>query len=88
MSRSIDITKTKWFLHFVKTRKPGDVLWIRRTNIEMSQEELGKRIGVSKQIISDLEKGKRTITIPMAEQFSDIFDIDYREFLYKHQIKK
>ena len=64
------------------------MLWIRRTNIEMSQEELGKRIGVSKQIISDLEKGKRTITIPMAEQFSDIFDIDYREFLYKHQIKK
>jgi DNA-binding XRE family transcriptional regulator len=47
----------------------------------MTQEELAKRLGVAQTRVSELESGKRRISIAMAKRLSVVFDIPYKAFL-------
>lgn len=62
---------------------PSPALNLRglRNREGLTQEELGKAIGVEQSNISKMELGKRQIGIKIAKRIEDIFDIDYRLFL-------
>ena len=42
---------------------------------KLSQEELGKAIGMSKPAISDIERGRRTTTIEKLVELADVLEV-------------
>ena len=78
----IDIFKTDWFKDIDKATTPGDNLRIYRENIGLTQEELGKQLGnFSRQNISDMEHGRRSISKETAKKLSNIFNVPIDRFL-------
>ncbi|MDR1045445.1 MAG: helix-turn-helix transcriptional regulator, partial [Candidatus Adiutrix sp.] len=60
---------------------PGLVMRGFRLKEEWSQEELAERLAITQTRVSELENGKRHISVAMAKRLSKIFDITYRAFL-------
>lgn len=60
---------------------PGRVLHGFRVMEGMTQVELANSLGVKQHRISEIETGKRPITIEMAKRFGRLFGTDYRAFL-------
>ena len=48
----------------------------------LTQEELAKRIGVSRQTISSIEKGKYVPSVLIALKMSEIFKVSVNEIFY------
>jgi transcriptional regulator with XRE-family HTH domain len=48
----------------------GSFLRAARTSMDMTQEQLGKVLGVSKSVICDLEKGRQTASPKLAYQIA------------------
>ncbi len=48
---------------------------------EITQAELATRLGVSQNAISEMESGKRPISMKMAKRLGEEFDISYKAFL-------
>ena len=77
---SVDIMETEWFQNLEVS--PGEVLKIYRENHNLSQAELGRKLGkTSRQFVSDMENGRRDITVQMAKKIGEVFEMDYRRFL-------
>jgi len=71
----IDPTRSAWFKETKAQMTPGDRLKIDRENAGWSQAELGKKIGsFSRQYVSDLENGRKNISLKVAKQLAIIFD--------------
>jgi len=47
----------------------------------LTQAELAVRLGVSQNVISGMESGKRPISQKMAKRLGDAFDLPYKAFL-------
>jgi DNA-binding XRE family transcriptional regulator len=78
----VDIFETTWFQELERKITPGENLRVYRENLGFTQEELGKRLGgIPRQHISDMERGKRTISKNMAKQFSQIFHVSVERFI-------
>jgi addiction module HigA family antidote len=60
---------------------PGKILLGCRVRDGITQEELANRLGIKQHRISEIETGKRPITIEMAKRFAKSFGTDYRVFL-------
>ena len=55
---------------------------IHRKNLKMTQKALGERLGgKSRQYISDMEKGRRTILPETAKKLSVILGHNYKRYL-------
>ncbi len=52
-----------------------------RKKLGISQEELAKLIKVSRPIFSDIEKGKKDITVSQAKVLADFFGLSLNDFL-------
>lgn len=52
-----------------------------RGKMELTQSELAERLGVSQNAISELESGKRPISIKMAKKLEQEFNVPYKVFL-------
>jgi DNA-binding XRE family transcriptional regulator len=48
---------------------------------EITQAELASRLGVSQNAISEMEGGKRPVSVKMAKRLGELFDIPYKVFL-------
>jgi DNA-binding XRE family transcriptional regulator len=48
---------------------------------DITQAELAKRLGISQNMVSDMESGKRNISLKMAKRIGEEFKISYRVFL-------
>jgi len=78
----IDITETEWYQDMEKSRHPGTTVKIYRQNIKMTQKELGEKLGgFSKQYISDIENGRRNISLEIAKKLSVIFKKSIERFI-------
>ncbi|MDK2956006.1 MAG: hypothetical protein PWQ57_1502 [Desulfovibrionales bacterium] len=60
---------------------PGDVLAGARGLREMTQAQLGEKLGVHKANISAMERGKRTIGLDMAKRLGEALDMPFKMFL-------
>lgn len=47
----------------------------------ISQTELAERLGIAQNMVSDMENGKRNISIGMAKRIGETFNISYKTFL-------
>lgn len=52
---------------------------LRFLNGEMSQAELGQRIGVTRQTIAAIEAGKYSPTLESAFRIADVFNVQLQE---------
>jgi DNA-binding XRE family transcriptional regulator len=79
---SVDVFGTFWYKSVSKKRRPGDSLRIYRENAELSQAELGVRLGgVPRQNVSAMEKGRRGISKEMAKSLADILNAPLERFI-------
>ncbi|GBU23779.1 hypothetical protein R83H12_00397 [Fibrobacteria bacterium R8-3-H12] len=77
----IEITKSKWFKEAEAKTTPGDSLRAMRTLRGMKQNELAKKISVTPQQISDMEKGRAPIGKKMAMRIGEALNFNYKHFL-------
>ena len=48
---------------------------------DITQAELATRLGISQNMVSDMESGKRNISVKMAKRIGEEFKISYKCFL-------
>jgi DNA-binding XRE family transcriptional regulator len=48
---------------------------------DITQVELAERLGISQNMVSDMESGKRNISLKMAKRIGEEFQISYKVFL-------
>ena len=78
----VKIVETDWFREIKAATTPGDSVRIYRENLGLTQTELGKKLGkYSRQKISDIEHGKRSISKEMAKKLSEFFAVPVERFL-------
>ena len=59
-------------------------LKILRAERDWSQEELGKRVSVSRQAINAIERGKHDPSLPLAFKLADLFNLPIEEIFIRH----
>ena len=60
---------------------PGMALRGLRTREGVTQKEFAARLGIRQHHVSEMEKGRRPITLEMAKRISEAYDISYKVFL-------
>lgn len=48
---------------------------------DITQEELAQRLGISQNVVSDMESGRRNISLKMAKRIAEEFKVPYKAFL-------
>ena len=78
----IEVTDSDWYKETKAKSSPGDALRIYRENHNLTQKQLGEKLGnVQRQIISNMEHGKRTISLATAKKLALIFEVPAERFL-------
>jgi DNA-binding XRE family transcriptional regulator len=80
-NQTVDFFKTDFYQEMKKEMTPGAYVRIYRENHEMSQEQLGQKVGASKSFICDIEKDRRAISKEMAKKLSGVFNISVSRFI-------
>jgi DNA-binding XRE family transcriptional regulator len=52
-----------------------------RVKEDITQKELAERLGISQNMVSEMESGKRSITPKMANRIAETFNVPYKAFL-------
>lgn len=60
---------------------PGDCMRGLRTREGLTQKQLAEKLGVRPHHISEMENGRRTISVQMAKKIQSIFGGNYKSFL-------
>jgi DNA-binding XRE family transcriptional regulator len=60
---------------------PGMLIRGLRSKNEMTQEELADRLRIAQTRVSELERGKRSISVAMAKRLAEVFSVTYKIFL-------
>jgi DNA-binding XRE family transcriptional regulator len=60
---------------------PAKLLRGLRGKMELTQAEFAERVGISQHHISEMETGKRSITLDMAKRIGEAFSVSYKIFL-------
>lgn len=78
----VKVVETDWYREIKTATTPGETVKIYRENLGLTQEELGRKLGkYSRQKISDIEHGKRSISKEAAKKLSNIFTVPVERFL-------
>jgi DNA-binding XRE family transcriptional regulator len=77
----MNIDDWDWWKEKTASITPGDHLRVSREMRGMRQSELAKKIGVSPQQISDMEKGRAPIGKKMAMRIGEALNFSYKHFL-------
>jgi DNA-binding XRE family transcriptional regulator len=62
-------------------RTPGMLIRGLRGKNGMTQEELSSKLGIAQTRVSELESGKRSISLAMAKRLALVFDVTHKMFL-------
>lgn len=71
----------EWFKELESEDTPGKNLRFYRKLIGMTQPELAKKLGTSKQFISDMENGRKPISKKTAKELAAVFDVSVARFV-------
>ncbi len=78
----VELTETDWYKEIKSKTTPGEAMRIYRDNQQLTQTQLGEKLGnVPRQIISNMERGKRSISLATAKKLSAIFNVPASRFL-------
>jgi DNA-binding XRE family transcriptional regulator len=77
----VDVREMNWYKEMKAKETPGDTLRFYRKLHKLTQEELGRKLGVPKQKISNMENALKPISRKMAHKLSEIFEIAAGRFI-------
>ena len=78
----INVFSSDWFKNIDNSTTSGEVVKIYRENLNLTQEQLGKKLGkFTRQNISDIEHGRRSISKEVAKKLSAFFDVSVDRFI-------
>ena len=78
----VDVFETQWYRSVKASMTPGDYLRAHRERMQLTQAGLGKVLGkIPRQNISNMERGKRPVSLKMAKALAEIFDTDFSVFI-------
>jgi DNA-binding XRE family transcriptional regulator len=60
---------------------PAMMLRGLRGKEDITQQELAERLGITQTMVSDLESGKRPISLKMAKRIGEAFNVPYKLFV-------
>lgn len=60
---------------------PGMLIRGLRGKEEMTQVDLAERLGIAQARVSEMESGKRAISLEIAKRLSSVFNVTYKMFL-------
>ena len=70
-----------WFKELESEDTPGKNLRFYRKLVGMTQTELAKKLGTSKQFISDMENDRKPISRKTAKELAALFDVSVARFI-------
>jgi len=77
-----NVAETNWYKGIKKNLMPGDVMKIYRENRGMTQAKLGELLGgIPRQHVSNMETGKRAISLNTAKKLAKILNISIERLL-------
>ncbi len=78
----VEVTETDWYREIKAKTTPGDAMRIYLENFGMTQAQLGEKLGnVPRQLVSNMERGKRSISLTTAKKLAAIFNVPASRFL-------
>ena len=78
----VQITRSDWYRNIRAQISPGENMRIYRKLHGLSQEKLGKKLGnFTRQNISNMERGHRSISKAVAKKLAELFDVPVEKFL-------
>ena len=78
----IEITETDWYKEIKTQTTPRDAMRVYRENYNLTQAQLGEKLGnIPRQIISNMECGKRTISLATSKKLAAILNVPASRFL-------
>jgi DNA-binding XRE family transcriptional regulator len=82
----VDIFETQWYKRVKEKMKPGSYLRIYRENKGLTQLQLGEALGkIPRQHISNMEHGRRSISLKMARKLSSLPGVPLGKFIDVHE---
>lgn len=78
----VEVTRTEWCRNIRDQTSPGENLRLYRTLHGLTQEELGTKVGnFSRQNISNMERGHKSISKSVAKKLAELFDVSVDKFI-------
>jgi len=78
----VEITESDWYRSFRETITPGENIRMYRQMHGMTQDHLAEKLGnLTRQNISNMENGHRSISKKMAKNLSTLFDVSVEKFV-------
>jgi hypothetical protein len=78
---SVDVTGTDWYKESERRLHRGGLIGILRGHRDLSQGDLGKILNVTGKYVSDMEHGRRAVSVKMAKKLSVVFGRRPERFL-------
>ena len=81
----VDGFETQWYKRVKEKMTPGTYLRIYRENKGLTQLQLGEVLGgIPRQHISNMEHGRRSISLKMARKLSSLLGAPIEKFIEAH----
>ena len=78
----VNVFETPWYKNIKEALTPGEILRIYRENRTITQTRLGELLGgIPRQHISNMENGKRPISLKTAKKLAKLFNIPIERLL-------
>jgi DNA-binding XRE family transcriptional regulator len=77
----VDVTKTDWYAESQSRLRHGGLIHLLRGHKNISQGALGKQLNVTGKYVSDLENGRRSVSLKMAKKLAEFFGRKPERFL-------
>jgi len=86
----VDVFGTSWYKSVKSKMTPATYLRICRENKKLTQSQLGESLGcgIPRQHISNMEHGRRPISLKMARKLSSLFGVSIEKFIVETPIPK
>jgi len=77
----VDFFKTNLYKNFKKKMNPAEYVKAYRDVLNLTQAELGEKVGKSRAYICDVEHGRRAISKDIAKTFAKLFKISVNHLI-------
>lgn len=77
----MEVQEMGWYKESKAEETPGGNLRFYRRLANMNQTELGNKLGISKQFVSNMENGIKPISRSMALKLGSLFDVPAGRFV-------
>jgi DNA-binding XRE family transcriptional regulator len=76
-----NVFESSEYKEFKRRVTPGDYVRTYRENKQMTQQDLGEKLGASRAYICDIEHNRRAISKEFAKKLSNFFQISVSRFI-------